>query len=32
MRQTLLFIVFRGMKIQNKVEGNSNEFPSKSGA
>ena len=25
MSQTLLFIVFRGLKIQMKVEGNSNE-------
>ena len=26
MRQALLFIVFRGMEIQKKVEGNSNEM------
>jgi len=30
MSQTLLFIVFRGLEIQKKVEGNSNEFPPKS--
>jgi len=32
MSQALLFIVIRGLEIQNKVEGNSNEFPPKSGA
>ena len=32
MSQTLLFIVFRRLEIQNKVEENSNEFPPKSGA
>ena len=32
MSQALLFIVFRGLEIQKKVEGNSNEFPPKSGA
>jgi len=30
--QASQFIVFRGMEIQKKVEGNSNEFPPKSGA
>jgi len=30
--QTPQFIVFRGREIQKKVEGNSNEFPPKSGA
>jgi len=29
MSQTLLFIVFRGLEIKMKVEGNSNEFPLK---
>jgi len=29
MSQALLFIVFRGLEIQTKVEGNSNEFPPK---
>jgi len=32
MSQALLFIVFRGLEIQKKVEGNSNEFPPKIGA
>jgi len=32
MNQALLFIVFRRLEIQKKVNENSNEFPPKSGA
>jgi len=32
MNQAVLFIMFRGLEIQMKVEGNSNEFPPKNSA